>query len=75
MLVLSRRPGEEIVLGDNIRVTVVAIQGNKVRLGVSAPADVRILRTELSEAPPEASRSGPQPAGPSGSQTSAELSG
>jgi carbon storage regulator len=47
MLVLSRKIGEEIVIGDNIRVTVVAIRGNQVRLGISAPDDVSIHRSEL----------------------------
>jgi carbon storage regulator len=50
MLVLSRTEGEEIVIGDNIRVTVVAICGDRVRLGVTAPADIPILRDELHEA-------------------------
>ena len=47
MLVLSRKIGEEIVIGDNIRVTVVAIRGNQVRLGFTAPAEVSIQRDEL----------------------------
>jgi carbon storage regulator len=47
MLVLSRKPGEEVVIGDNVRLTVVAIRGNKVRLGVTAPAGVPIWREEL----------------------------
>ena len=47
MLVLSRKPGEEIVIGDNIRVTIVAIHGKSVRLGFTAPHDVAIYRTEL----------------------------
>jgi len=47
MLVLTRREGERIALGDDIVVTVVSIQGNKVRLGVSAPDDVVIRRSEL----------------------------
>ena len=37
MLVLSRRQGEEVVIGDNIRLTVVAIPGNQVRLGFTTP--------------------------------------
>lgn len=58
MLVLSRKPGEEIVIGDNIRVTIVAIRGKFVRLGFTAPADVAIHRDELLSpekdlAPPE----------------------
>jgi carbon storage regulator len=48
MLVLSRRVGEEIVIGDNVRVRIVAAQGNKVRLAVSAPRAVRIDRLEVS---------------------------
>jgi carbon storage regulator len=47
MLVLSRKPGEKIVIGDGITVTVVEVDGNRVRLGIEAPADVRILRGEL----------------------------
>jgi carbon storage regulator len=47
MLVLSRKPGEEVVIGGTIRLTVVAIRGNQVRLGVTAPADVPIWREEL----------------------------
>jgi carbon storage regulator len=47
MLVLSRKPGEKVVIGDNIRLTVVAIRGNHVRLGFTAPPDVSIQREEL----------------------------
>jgi carbon storage regulator len=47
MLVLSRKPGEEVVIGSNIRLTVVAIRGNQVRLGLTAPAEVSIQREEL----------------------------
>jgi carbon storage regulator len=47
MLVLSRKPGEEIVIGGNIRVMVVEVRGNKVRLGFTAPPEVPIRRDEL----------------------------
>ena len=47
MLVLSRKQGEELVIGDNIRLTIVAIRGNKVLLGVTAPREVSIRREEL----------------------------
>ena len=47
MLVLTRRIGEEIVIAGNIRVTVVAVQGNKVRLGVAAPEGVTVDREEV----------------------------
>jgi len=47
MLVLSRKQGEEIVIGGILRLTVVAIRGNQVRLGFTAPPDVSIQRKEL----------------------------
>ena len=47
MLVLSRRERERIKLGDSIVVTVVRVAGDKVRLGIEAPADVLVLRKEL----------------------------
>lgn len=52
MLVLSRKVDEAIVIDGDIRLKVVAIQGNGVRLGIEAPAEVVILRSEL--APPDA---------------------
>ena len=47
MLVLSRRVGEEIIINDNIRVTVVAVKGDRVRLGIVAPRDVTVDRSEV----------------------------
>jgi carbon storage regulator len=47
MLVLSRKLNEQIMIGDNICITVVAIRGNQVRLGFEAPRDVSIQRQEL----------------------------
>ena len=47
MLVLSRKPGEKVVIGGGITVTVVSALGNKVRLAFNAPDQVRILRAEL----------------------------
>jgi len=47
MLVVSRKPGESIVIADSIIVTVVAVQGNRVRVGVEAPGHVRIQREEI----------------------------
>jgi carbon storage regulator len=47
MLVLTRRIGEEIVIAGNIRVKVAAIEGRKVRLGVTAPPSVQVMRLEL----------------------------
>jgi carbon storage regulator CsrA len=47
MLVLSRRLGEKVVIGNGIRLTVVEVRGHWVRLGCDAPGQVRILRGEL----------------------------
>jgi carbon storage regulator len=47
MLVLTRKRGEKVVIGNGITVTVVSVLGNKVRLAFDAPAQVRILRAEL----------------------------
>lgn len=47
MLVLSRKVGQEIVIGENVRITVTKVSGNRVTLGVEAPDHVRILRGEL----------------------------
>jgi carbon storage regulator len=47
MLVLSRKIGEKLVIGDNITLVVSRVAGNRVTLGIEAPADVRIVRGEL----------------------------
>lgn len=47
MLVLSRKPGEKILIGDDVTVTVVRIGPNTVRIGIEAPADTNIVRQEL----------------------------
>lgn len=46
MLVLSRKLGEKIIIGDGIEVMVVGVVGNRVRLGIAAPQSCRILRAE-----------------------------
>jgi carbon storage regulator len=54
MLVLSRRETERIRLGESIVVTVVRVAGDRVRLGIEAPADIVVLRGELeTRKPPE----------------------
>lgn len=46
MLVLSRKLGEKIVIGDGIELMVVAVNGNRVKLGIAAPQNCRIVRSE-----------------------------
>jgi carbon storage regulator len=60
MLVLSRKVGEEIVIGDEVRVRVVSVHGNQVRLGFEAPRTVAIQREELRQSPPKAPRPAPE---------------
>lgn len=50
MLVLSRKQDEKIIIGDSITLMVIAIQGDKVRLGIEAPKDVSIHREEVYQA-------------------------
>ncbi|MBU6275623.1 MAG: carbon storage regulator CsrA [Planctomycetota bacterium] len=50
MLVLSRQRDESIMIGDNIVITVVDIRGDKVRLGINAPAEIPVHRQEVYEA-------------------------
>ena len=47
MLVLTRKVGEEIVIGGDIRVVVTGVKGDRVRIGVVAPSDVRVDREEV----------------------------
>lgn len=52
MLVLSRKIGEKIKIGDDVEIVIVAIYGNRVRIGLDAPQEIKILRKELVGQPP-----------------------
>ena len=47
MLILTRRVGETLMVGDNVTVTVLGVKGNQVRIGVNAPKDVPVHREEI----------------------------
>ncbi len=47
MLVLTRKPGESVTIGDNIKITVIDIKGRQVRIGVEAPREMTIHREEI----------------------------
>ena len=49
MLVLTRKPGQSIMIGDGVEIQVLAVAGEKVRLGITAPRDVSIFRNEVYE--------------------------
>lgn len=49
MLILTRRVGETLMVGDEVTVTVLGVKGNQVRLGVNAPKDVAVHREEIYE--------------------------
>ena len=49
MLILSRKKGESLAIGENIEITVVEVSGDRVRLGINAPGDVSVLRAELKQ--------------------------
>ncbi len=58
MLVLSRREGERIRIGDSVVITVVRMAGDKVRIGIEAPSDVLVLRDELESRSPKKEEQG-----------------
>ncbi len=47
MLVLSRRKGESVIIGDNVTITVVDVRGDQIRLGIDAPRSVKVYREEV----------------------------
>jgi carbon storage regulator len=49
MLILTRRVGETVVIGDNVTVAIIGIKGSQIRIGINAPRDVTVYREEIYE--------------------------
>ena len=49
MLVLSRKPGQKVHVGNDVILTVLEVKGNRVRIGINAPAEVAVVRAELGD--------------------------
>ena len=47
MLILTRKPGESLYIGDNVKITIVEIKGHQIRVGIDAPPELRIYREEI----------------------------
>ncbi len=47
MLVLTRRPDEKLIIGDDITITIISVKGNQVRIGIDAPKNLKCLRAEI----------------------------
>ena len=62
MLVLSRRVGESLVIGDNVVVTVLEVRGDMIRIGIDAPREVKVHRSEVFQAIEEANKAAASPA-------------
>jgi carbon storage regulator len=81
MLILTRRVGEALMIGDDVSITVLGVKGNQVRLGIEAPRSIAVHREEIyrrikreqagglphEESPPEETNEGTDPAGRYGS--------
>ena len=61
MLALTRKRGESIIIGDNIEIVVIGIQGDQVKLGINAPRDIPVNRREIYEQIVESNKTAASP--------------
>ena len=72
MLILTRRVGETLMIGDEVTVTVLGVKGNQVRIGVNAPKEVAVHREEIYERIKREREGGDVPATPAAAVSAAE---
>jgi carbon storage regulator len=72
MLVLTRKPGQSIMIGDGVEVQVLSVAGEKVRLGITAPRDVSIFRNEVYDRIESEGRAGDDEENDSGTNAAVE---
>ena len=61
MLIITRRPGERVMIGDDIVVAVIDVKGSNVRIGIDAPREIAVFREELLETSQESAPPGGEP--------------
>jgi carbon storage regulator CsrA len=72
MLVLTRKTNQQIQIGENVVITILHVRGQSVRVGIEAPRQLRVVRSEIADLPVEVTKQEKQPAGSEACQTMSE---